>query len=47
MFNTFPEDLDGVEEVIHECRAQADLCMGIDEEVYMYLYIYIHFGCVT
>ena len=24
MFNTFPEDLDGVEEVIHECRAQAE-----------------------
>jgi chromosome segregation ATPase len=32
MFNTFPDDLDEVEERIHECQAQADLCMGIDEE---------------
>ena len=33
VFNMFPDELDGVEEMIHECQAQADLCMGIDEEV--------------
>ena len=37
MFNTFPDDLDEVEERIHECQAQADLCMGIDEEVHTYI----------
>ena len=37
MFNTFPDDWDEVEERIHECQAQADLCMGIDEEVHTYI----------
>ena len=33
LFRTFPDDLDAVEERIHEYQAQADLCRGIDEEV--------------
>ena len=41
IFNTFPEGLDDLEEMIHERQAQADLCVGIDEQVCLCVHVHV------
>ena len=43
-FHNLPSELDAIEEQIHEYQAQADMCMGTDENVSMhgYQYMVIH-----